>query len=260
MNSVNKTLYIPLYGKAYVSRRGLLLEDKKAEEIWSAEGFPLRGKAKSKWLAYNMAMRSAVFDRWLEEKQRELPGAVVLHVGCGLDSRILRVGDRDHQWYDVDFPEVIEERKRYFEETETYHMIPSDIRDMQWLSQIPRGSDAIIVMEGISMYLPVGELKAVLRQWKEYFGETRILMDSYTVFGAKASKYKNPINQVGVTQVYGFDDPQELAEDTQLLFVGERDLTPQWLIEKLPRSEQGFFKIFFAGKTAKTIYRLYEYR
>ena len=33
MNNVNKTLYIPLYGKAYVSRRGLLLEDKKAEEI-----------------------------------------------------------------------------------------------------------------------------------------------------------------------------------------------------------------------------------
>lgn len=260
MNSVNKTLYIPLYGKAYVSRRGLLLEDKKAEQIWEAQGFSLRGKAKSKWLAYNMAMRSAVFDRWLEEKQRELPGAVILHVGCGMDSRILRVGNRHHQWYDVDFPEVIEERKCYFEETETYHMIPSDIRDIQWLSQIPRGSDAIIVMEGISMYLPVGELKAVLQQWKGYFGETRILMDSYTVFGAKASKYKNPINQVGVTQVYGFDDPQELAEDTQLLFVRERDLTPQWLIEKLPRSEQGFFKIFFAGNAAKKIYRLYEYR
>ena len=32
MNGVNKTLYIPLYGKAYVSRRGLLLEDKKAEK------------------------------------------------------------------------------------------------------------------------------------------------------------------------------------------------------------------------------------
>ena len=51
MNNVNKTLYIPLYGKAFVSKRGLFLSDKRAEEIWKAEGFKLRGKAASKWLA-----------------------------------------------------------------------------------------------------------------------------------------------------------------------------------------------------------------
>lgn len=62
MNSVNRTLYIPLYGKAYVSRRGLFLQDPKAEEIWAAEGFPLKGKSKSKWLALYMGIRSAVFD------------------------------------------------------------------------------------------------------------------------------------------------------------------------------------------------------
>ena len=44
MDSVNKTLYIPLYGKAYVSRKGIIFQDKKAEEIWSTEGFSLKGK------------------------------------------------------------------------------------------------------------------------------------------------------------------------------------------------------------------------
>ena len=37
MNNVNKTLYIPLYGKAYVSRKGIILNDKKAEEKAQAE-------------------------------------------------------------------------------------------------------------------------------------------------------------------------------------------------------------------------------
>ena len=60
MNGVNKTLYIPLYGKSYVSRKGIILGDKKAEEIWEAEGFELKGKSKSKWLAYYMGTRSAV--------------------------------------------------------------------------------------------------------------------------------------------------------------------------------------------------------
>lgn len=260
MNGVNKTLYIPLYGKACVSRKGLILQDQKAEEIWDAEGFPLKGKAKSKWLSYNMGMRSAVFDRWLEEAMAQLPDAVILHAGCGLDSRIERVGDRGHQWYDVDFPEVIGERKRYFSGTENYHMVASDIRNMDWLSQVdPRGG-AIIVMEGVSMYLPMPELLEVLKQWKNYFGEVRILMDTYTVFAAKATKYKNPINEVGVTQVYGFDDPRVLEEGTEILFCREHDMTPRNLIGELPKREQGIFRALFAGRTAKKIYRLYEYR
>ena len=225
-----------------------------------AEGFSLKGKAKSKWLAYNMGMRSAVFDRWTEQQLRQHPDAVVLHVGCGMDSRCERVEHRGQQWFDVDFPEVIAERKRYFAETETYRMIPSDIREDAWLSQIPAEKTAVIVMEGISMYLEMTELKAVLRRWKKHFPETRILMDSYTVFAAKATKYKNPINQVGVTQVYGFDDPRQLEEDTGLSFVQEHSLTPEWLIEQLPKKEQGFFRTMFAGKFAKKIYRLYEYR
>ena len=48
MNNVNKTLYIPLYGKSYVSKKGIILKDKKAEEIWEKEQFKLKGKSKSK--------------------------------------------------------------------------------------------------------------------------------------------------------------------------------------------------------------------
>ena len=67
MDNVNKTLYIPLYGKAYVSRKNIILRDKKAEEIWEAECFALKEKSKSKWLAYYMGVRAAVFDEWLKQ-------------------------------------------------------------------------------------------------------------------------------------------------------------------------------------------------
>ena len=89
MNNVNKTLYIPLYGKAYVSKKGLFLDDKKAEEIWKAEGFSLKGKSKSKWLAYFMAMRSKVFDNWVLSKVKEHPDSIILqskkHTGLYLN-------------------------------------------------------------------------------------------------------------------------------------------------------------------------------
>lgn len=260
MDNVNKTLYIPLYGKAYVSSRGLLLEDKQAEKIWEAEGFVLKGKAKSKWLAYTMGMRSAVFDRWTKQQMEEHPDAVILHAGCGMDSRCIRVGTENRQWYDVDFPEVIAERKRYFQETDSYHMIGSDIRDENWLAGIPAGKPAIIVMEGVSMYLKPEELKSVLKRWRAHFGEVRILMDTYTVFAAKATKCKNPINEVGVTEVSGLDDPKELEQGTGISWVQEHSLTPEWLIKQLPKWEQGFFRRMFAGQVAKEIYRLYEFQ
>ena len=255
MNNVNKTLYIPLYGKAYVSRRGLFLSDPKAEDIWEAEGFSLKGKSASKWLAYNMGMRSAVFDNWLREKLTD--DAVVLHLGCGMDSRCCRV-ECKNQWFDVDFPAVIEERKRYFSESERYRMVGCDLRE-DWLKDIPEGGTAMVVMEGISMYLSARERAALLKRLTSHFSEVRLLMDVYTVFAAKATKYKNPINDVGVTEVHGFDDPREPEAGTGLRFVKAHELTPEAMIRQLPKQEQGFFRLMFAGKMAKKIYRLYEY-
>lgn len=55
MNEINKTLYIPLYGKAKVSKMGIILNDKTAETIWDENAVSLGRKSKSKWLAYFMA-------------------------------------------------------------------------------------------------------------------------------------------------------------------------------------------------------------
>ena len=259
MDGVSKTLYIPLYGKAYVSQRKLFLSDESAETIWKKDGFPLKGKAKSKWLAYHMGMRAAVFDRWTKDMLEACPGAVVLHLGCGLDSRGNRVAHPGSQWYDVDFPEVIALRQRYFPETETEHMVAADVRQSSWLDGVSDGTVAIVVMEGLSMYLQMEELKQLLQNIRSRFQQVHLLMDTYTSFAARATKYKNPINTVGVTEVYGFDTPQEPAGNTGFRFVREHNLTPACLIAMLSANEQRFFRTMFAGSMAKRIYRLYEY-
>ena len=262
MTGVNKTLYIPLYGKAYVSRKGIILSDKKAEELWSAEGknIPLKGKSRSKWLAYYMGMRSAVYDCWLKEQLAALTGAAVFHIGCGLDSRVERVGTNGHQWYDIDFPEVIEERRRWYSETDEYHMIGSDATDIRWLEQIPKYENAFIVMEGVCMYMKLNELSDLFAAMNRHFGSVSILMDCYTTAGAKATEYKNPINEVGVTKVYGMDDPGQLTDNTGIEFVSEHEMTPQPMIAQLRGMEKAVFKKLFAGGIAKKMYRMYEYK
>lgn len=258
MDSVNKTLYIPLYGKALVSRRGIILADSRAEELWAKEGFPLRGKSASKWLAFYMGMRSAVFDRWAEARIECSPGAVVLHIGCGLDSRFFRLGVRPGHWYDIDFPEVIAQRRLHYSEESGCSMLAGDAREAGWLGDI-EGSEAIVLMEGISMYLAPAELEALLSRLTERFDKLSLLMDCYSGFAARMSKYKNPINDVGVRTVWGMDEPGALAEKCGFGRWQQLEMTPEELINQLSGVEKAIFRRLYAGKTAKKLYQLYEF-
>lgn len=258
MNEVNRTLYIPLYGKSCVSKKGIILRDPKAEYIWQKEGFALKGKSRSKWLAYSMGMRAAVFDRWTREQLEQVPEAVVLHIGCGMDSRCERIGKDAAAWYDVDFPDVISERKRYYTETHAYHMIPADARSVRWIRELPSGH-AIVVMEGLSMYLTEADMQRLLSAITAHFESVSLLVDCYTSFGAKASKDKNPINDVGVTAVYGVDDPHVYEQGTGMKFVRAHSLTPDTMIDELEGMERAVFRYVFAGSFAQRIYRLYEF-
>ena len=259
MNSVNKTLYIPLYGKSYVSKKGLFLDDKKAEEIWEAEGFSLKGKSKSKWLAYYMGVRSAVFDEWVKQQMSNAFDAVVIHIGCGMDGRIIRVGSSNHKWYDVDFSEVIEERKRYYAEADNYKMIAGDARDCGWLTAIEEKKSAIVVMEGVSMYLTVDEMRNLADSLCTHFESLMLLVDCYTSFAAKMSKRRNPINDVGVTEVYGIDEPQ-VYQTEKIAFVKEHTMIPRKYIDELKGMERIIFARLYAGGLSKKLYRLYEYK
>ena len=258
MDGVNKTLYIPLYGKSYVSRKGFFLDDKKAEEIWAAESFALKGKSKSKWLAYYMGIRAAVFDRWVKQQLADVQNAVVIHIGCGMDSRVLRVGAMNRKWYDLDFPEVIHERKRYYSESDAYKMLAGDARDGTWLRDIPETECAIVVMEGVSMYLSPDDLSALTANLSGHFERISLLMDCYTVMAAKMSKYKNPINDVGVTEVYGIDDPL-LLQHPAVSFVKEHTMIPQAYINELHGIEKNIFETLYAGNFSRKLYRLFEY-
>jgi len=257
MTSVNQTLYIPLYGKACATEKGIVLNDPKAAEIWKSCGLRLSGKAANKYLCYYMAMRARVIDDLVLTAVEKLPNAAVLHLGCGLDSRVLRLNVQNN-WYDVDFAEVIDERKKHYSETDRYAMVSADVRDPGFLQSID-SKDAVIVMEGITMYLDQTALQNLLMQFDQHFDRIILIADFYTEFSAKASKYKNPVNEVGVTKLYGYDDMDTLCAGTLLRAVSEYDMTPPHLENELSGLEKMIFKSLYGGKFADRLYRLYSF-
>ena len=258
MNEVNKTLYIPLYGKAMVSKQNIILKDKTAEIIWNSQNFVLSRKSKSKWLCYNMAMRARMFDDWTDIMLKKHPDATVLHIGCGLDSRVKRVKRPYKNWLDCDFSDVIETRKKYYSETDRYHMISFNAADPKQVQSLPGSESVIVILEGISMYLTDSQLRTFFLTIQNKYEHVYILMDVYTVFGAKASKYKNPINEVGVTKVYGIDDMNKLLRGLNIRLKKEYSMTPKRLVDELGQKDRFIFRLLFTGKLYRKIYRLYE--
>ena len=187
------------------------------------------------------------------------PDALILHIGCGLDARCNRVKQPYKRWIDCDFPDVIAIRKKYYEDTESYQMRAVDAAKSEQIKALPESKTVIVVLEGLSMYLTNEQLHGFFKTLEEKYEKIHILMDIYTEFAAKASKYKNPINDVGVTKVYGIDHIENVIGDLRISFQKEHSLTPMRLVDELKSFDRAFFKSMFTGSIYRKIYRLYEF-
>ena len=72
------------------------------------------------------------------------------------------------------------------------------------------------------------------------------------------SRIKNPINDVGVTRVYGIANPCEY-EGESLVYIKAHDMTPQKYIDELHGFEKRVFRKLYTGSFSQKLYRLYEY-
>ena len=61
-----------------------------------------------------MPLRARQYDEWLREFLAAHRDAVVLNLGCGLDTRVSRIDPPTSvRWFDIDFPEVIDLRRNF---------------------------------------------------------------------------------------------------------------------------------------------------
>lgn len=257
MKNESKTLFIPLYGKALMSRDGFY-EDKKVEEIIEKVSFDLSSIDKSKRLAIYMTMRAMQFDEIAKSFISEHPNGIIITLGCGLDSRVDRIEHKNCKWYDLDFPEVIDIRKGFYTETDKYRMIPSSATELSWLDKIEyNNEDVLVIAEGITMYLTEYEMKALFEAFKSKFQKTLFVFDAYSGFAARMSKYKNPVNSVNAKICFSMDS-SDIFEQEGISCIMNNDIIRKEYIDKL----SGIYKMRFRfmRKFGSNLYRIYGYK
>lgn len=258
LNNESKTLFIPLLGKATMSNKKLFLTDKKAEEIIKEINYDFKSLKQSKWLSMFMSLRALLIDELCNNYLLKNDNATVIHLGCGLDSRYLRVNQKYNSWYDVDYENVIELRKKFYNENSNYKMIGSSVLNYDWLDNIKKSKNIIVIAEGLTMYLEEKEIKDLIEEINKKFKSVHLIFDAYTKKGVKASKIKNPVNKMNAKIKYGFDNPNEFLKlNNNLKHIKTH------LIKKEDNDLKGLTKVIFnklyCGKISEQLYKIYEF-
>ena len=82
------------------------------------------------------ALRISKFDREVLAFLARHPDGTMLSIGCGLETRNVRLDDGRAEWYDLDFPDVIRERKKHFQESVRHRCLGISALDPAWINEI----------------------------------------------------------------------------------------------------------------------------
>lgn len=214
LSSTASTLLITLYSRAAMSKKNMILEDKKAEEIISLAGFDQKKLKVSKKLQALLTLRAYLMDQHTKEFIEKYNGNCnIIQLGCGLDSRYLRISDERINWYDIDFYATIEMRKKYYKNTQNYRMIASNVCNFAWIDKIHDiNKPTLIIGEGLFMYLNKEENKLVLNKLATTFKNCEVIMDVFNKPSVAFSRFAPSLRRVHANLSFGFNTPKVIEE------------------------------------------------
>lgn len=212
LTPTQESLFITLGIAAFDSRLPQpFLGDRMAEQILAATGYELKfalfrgDRGDPEVQAFSGAMRAKSEDRVVERFIAAHPDAVVLDLGTGLDTRAFRVDPPSTvDWYDIDFPVVIDLRRQLVPAREGVHLVPADLTEPGWLEGIPGDRPAMIVHNGLVPFLSQADYEELLRRLVGHFATGELAHNSYTRLAVWTFKRFYKGNVPGI----GFDDPR----------------------------------------------------
>lgn len=214
-----ETLLATLYARAIESRsQHPILVDTWAEILVDRIDYDFHRLGIGRNDAVAIAIRAKQLDVWTAEFLTHNPEAIVLHLGCGLDARLHRIDPHPAvEWYDIDYPDVIELRRRLFTARHRHMMVGCSVTDPQWLDEIPANRPVMIVAEGLLSYLAADEIRRLLRRLTDHFPRGHLAFDAFNRLGVKLMRNQPPIVASGASLNWAIDDPREIEQQNPRL-------------------------------------------
>ena len=204
LSGVPETLFIPLYIRAMESQRpDALIKDEKA--VWMMEharyDFSRIKQMKiDEHDKVTIVLRSREIDRFARDFLARCPEAVIVHIGCGLDSRFERVDNGKVEWYDLDVPEVIEIRRKLIGgESGRYHFLSCSAFESAWMNTLNQHGQRpfLFLAEGVFMYFEEAQVKSLVLSLREHFPGAELVFDAFSPFIVWANNRRIARTKIG---------------------------------------------------------------
>lgn len=218
-----ETYLATLYGKALDAKAPhSILGDHFAAEAVARIDYDFSKLKLPRGGEISLPIRALHLDGWTRAFLARHPESAVLHLGCGLDTRVLRIDPGPGvRWFDVDLPDVIALREKLYPDRPGYQRIGTSVTDLAWLDAVPGDRPVMVVGEGLFMYLPEPEGLALLRRIAEKFPSGEIAFDAYSRSMLRLVSRLSAVRGAKVKLVWGVADPHDLERAVPRLRLAE---------------------------------------
>lgn len=219
-DDIADTLLITLYAKSIETRKkNPLINDQTACELVEKIDYDFSKYKNKKTTSVGVALRSTHFDQkvkdfiQLHNYLRNQP--IIVFVGCGLDTRIQRIGkSAEHaEFYQLDIAEVIEQRQQLIPAQKNEHFIATSMLSTTWMDQLkethPNGH-FMFVIEGVLMYFNQAQNQQVLTALAERFSGAELHFDMLNAWMSTKSALHDTVSKTKATFKFGLDDEKEI--------------------------------------------------
>ena len=209
LSGVPETMLQTVYARAKESRTRGAIRDIKAEELVSRLDYDFSLADKDTAMRSGVIARTIVLDRLVGAWLAAHPGAVVVNIACGLDTRCYRMKGYAH-WYNLDLPETIAVRERLLPESGAISQIAMSAMD-DWGSEIvEQGTPVLIVIEGLTMYLSEADVRQIFEVIAGRFSQAHVLVETMNPMIVKRFREKS-IEGSHAKFTWGVKDGRTLA-------------------------------------------------
>lgn len=224
LSGVPETMLQTIYARAKESKDRGAIHDKKAEEIIGKLNYDFSLADKDAPMHSGVIARTIVLDKLVSEYLAKNPGATVVNIACGLDTRCYRMTGFKH-WYNLDLPETIAVREKLLPESGNITQIAMSAMD-DWGKMVEESrTHVLIIIEGLTMYLSEADVQRIFAVIANRFDDITVLVEIMNPMIVKRFKEKS-IEGSNAKFTWGIKDGKALAAlMPNFRFVEERSLT-----------------------------------
>lgn len=221
-DSIADTLLITLYAKSVETQhKEPLIHDPTACELVNKIDYDFSKFKNKKASSVGVAIRASHFDQmtiqFIQKYHKTAHKPVVVFVGCGLDTRIQRIGTiaQHADFYQLDIDEVIEQRHQLLPPQDNEHLIASSMLKTQWMDDLKQqypDAKFMFVIEGVVMYFNEAQNKQFFIDLAQRFSGAEIHFDTLNKWMSTKSALHDTVSKTNATFKFGMDDDREIEK------------------------------------------------